>query len=51
MHNRAVVPQSTKPPSHGYLMQAKAPPLDMRGDFGIASEGIASRLRYPLGSI
>ena len=23
----------------------------MRGDFGIASEGIASRLRYPLGSI
>ena len=44
-------PQYAKPPSHGYLMQAKAPPLDMRGDFGIASEGIAKRLRYPLGSI
>lgn len=44
-------PQSTKPPRHGYSMQAKAPPHDMRGDFAIASEGIASRLRYPLGSI
>ena len=44
-------PPSTKRPCHGYLMQAKAPPLDMRGDFRIASEGIASRLRYPLGSI
>ena len=32
-------------------MQAKAPPHDMRGDFAIASEGIASRLRYPLDSI
>ena len=51
MHNRAVVPQSTKPPSHGYLMQAKALPHDMRGDFAIASEGIAKQLRYPLGSI
>ena len=44
-------PQCAKPPSHGYSMQAKAPPHDMRGDFAIASEGIASRLRYPLGSI
>ena len=44
-------PQCVKPPSHGYSMQAKAPPHDIRGDFAIASEGIASRLRYPLGSI
>ena len=48
---RAVIPQSAKPLRHGYSMQAKAPPHDMRGDFAIASEGIASRLRYPLGSI
>ena len=44
-------PQCAKPPSHDYSMQAKAPPHDMRGDFAIASEGIASRLRYPLDSI
>ena len=48
---RAVIPQSAKRPSHGDSMQAKAPPHDMRGGFAIASEGIASRLRYPLGSI
>ena len=48
---RAVIPQSANPPSHDYSMQAKAPPHDMRGDFEIASEGIAKRLRYPLGSI
>ena len=51
MHNRAVVPQSTKPPSHGYSMQAKAPPDDMRGDFAIAREGIAKPAHYSLGSI
>ena len=44
-------PLCAKPPSHGYSMQEKAPPHDMRGDFAIASEGIASRLRYPLDSI
>ena len=48
---RAVIPQSAKPPSHGYSMQAKAPPHDMREDFAIASEGIAKPARYPLGSI
>ena len=48
---RAVIPQSAKSPSHDYSMQAKAPPHDMRGDFAITSEGIAKRLRYPLGSI
>ena len=44
-------PQCAKPPSHDYSMQAKAPPHDMRGDFAIASEGIAKPARYPLGSI
>ena len=44
-------PQCAKPPRPNYSMQAKAPPHDMRRDFAIASEGIASRLRYPLGSI
>ena len=44
-------PLCVKPPSHGYSMQAKAPPHDMRGELATMSEGIASRLRYPLGSI
>ena len=48
---RAVTPSVRKASSHGYSMQEKAPPHDMRGDFAIVSEGIASRLRYPLGSI
>ena len=44
-------PLCAKPPSHGYSMQEKAPPHDMREDFAIASEGIARPARYPLGSI
>ena len=44
-------PLCAKPPSHGYSMHAKAPPHDMRGDCGIASEGIAKPVRYPLGAI
>ena len=49
---RPVTPSVRKAPEPRLLyMQEKAPPPDMRGDFGIASEGIASRLRYPLGSI
>jgi len=48
---RAVIPQSAKPPSHDYSMQAKAPPHDMRGDGGGGGGGGAGRPPSPLGSI